>query len=180
MRSKQVLFLFHGYNNRMTGTVNVQETKGYNLLKGKINSGFIKVKFDDQQITLELEKVNSSMKIRGKAKPAIDVSISSEAEAKIAESFTTRSLRKQKKFQVIEKKAEKKMEQLMKTTIRKAQEEWRADILGVGQKLHKYHYDVWQTVKKDWDKGQNHFAEADIDVTANITINTTGITEQTK
>ncbi|TMN22758.1 Ger(x)C family spore germination protein [Lentibacillus cibarius] len=172
--------VFHGNNNRMVGAMNVQETKGYNLLTGEVNGGSIKVKHDDESITLELKKVNSSMKVRATKKPVIDVSIHTEAHAEIAESFTTNSLRSEKKFRAVEKKAKKKMEQLMKTTIQKAQEDWKTDILGVGEKLHKYHYDVWQTVKKDWDKGKNYFSEANIDVTANINIQTTGITEQTK
>ncbi|GAA0430297.1 Ger(x)C family spore germination protein [Lentibacillus halophilus] len=172
--------VFHGYNNRMTGVMNVKATKGYNLLTGQAHSGTIKIKMDDSPVTLELMEVTSSMKVRSQAQSAIKASIQTDVESRVAETFASQSLQNEKRLQTMGKKAEKKMEKLMKTTIKKAQNEWKADILGVGRKLHKYHYDVWQTVKKDWDRGQNYFSEADIDVASDITIKTTGVTDQSK
>ncbi len=160
--------------------MNAKETKGYNFITGETNSGTVKVELDDQTITLELMQVNSSMDIRAKAKSAINVSISTEVEAKVSETFATRSVRTNGRIRAIEKKAEKKMEQMMNTTIQKAQNEWKADFIGIGRNLHKHHYGLWQKVRKDWDRGDNFFAKASIDAAANVTIHSTGAADQTK
>ncbi|NBD28020.1 Ger(x)C family spore germination protein [Paenibacillus glycinis] len=57
-------------------------------------------------------------------------------------------------------------------TVKKAQTEWRADIFGFGLHLHQFHYRTWKKVRSQWD---TIFSEADVVVTADISLRRSGI-----
>jgi spore germination protein KC len=57
-------------------------------------------------------------------------------------------------------------------TVRKAQTEWKADIFGIGLQLHLFHYRTWQKIRPKWDA---IFSDADVTVTAQISLRRAGI-----
>ncbi|SFB14332.1 spore germination protein [Lentibacillus halodurans] len=172
--------VFHGDSNQMVGTLNQEETRGYILITGEQNGGNVKVETDDEPITLEIMSINSSMKITDKTKANIGVTVNTEVEALIAETFGSGNMTTKGKMKELEGKAEAKMERLMNQTIHKVQEELNADILGVNRVLNQYHYDFWQEIEKDWDHGRNYFRDASIDVSANVNVQSSGAADQTK
>ncbi|WP_164670182.1 Ger(x)C family spore germination protein [Virgibacillus doumboii] len=172
--------VFQGHTDLMVGTLNAEETKGYNLITGKIDGGTLETKVDGEQITLEMMSIKSSMEISEKSKAKVGVSIKVEVEGKISETFGNNSLTSNRKLRDIEKQAENKIEKLMNRSIKKAQDELKADIFGIGRTLQNHHYDFWQKVKKDWDKGKNIFSDSSIHVTAGVKVRSMGATDETQ
>lgn len=174
------LSVFHGYNNRMIGTLNSEETKGYNLIEGNTKGGTIKVQLEDQPVVVEIMDATSTTEIRDKAKENISASVNIEVEGMITENFSSNSLKAKGHLKEIEEKAGKKVEKVVNKTIKKAQEELQADIFGIGEIYRKEHYELWTKIKDDWDHGKNYFAQSDIKVSAEVKIQSTGATDQTK
>ncbi len=172
--------VFHGYDNKMIGELDGDETKGFNLITGNSKKGTLKIKLDEEIIAYELEEVKSEIRVDTKAKDNITISVKINVEGSIAETFGTQSLLKKKNLTEIQKQVEKEIEKIANHTIKKAQEELRADVLGIGNILKQRHYEFWQTVKNEWDHGENYFAKSKFNVSANAKVRATGSTNQTK
>ncbi|QKY71446.1 Ger(x)C family spore germination protein [Lentibacillus sp. CBA3610] len=172
--------VFHGNSNRMVGTLNQQETRGYILITGEKDGGKVEVEMDDETVTLEIMNISSSMTITNKSKANIGVDVNTDVEALVAETFGQGRLTSKEKLKDLEQKAEAKMESLMKQAIDKVQGELKTDVLGVNHVLNQYHYDFWKGIEEDWDHGQNYFADASIDVSASVNIQSSGSVDQTK
>ncbi|MFD1360880.1 Ger(x)C family spore germination protein [Lentibacillus salinarum] len=172
--------VFHGDNNRMVGTLTQKETRGYVLFTGEKDGGKVEVEKNDETVTMELLNIDSSMKITDKTKAIIGVDVTIDVEMQIAETFGSETVRTKEKMKDLEKRAEAKMEQLINQTIEKVQKELKADILGINRVLHQYHYGFWTTIEDDWDRGKNYFSHANINVSANVNIQSSGAADETK
>lgn len=172
--------VFHGTDNKMVGVLDGEETKGLNLLKNKNSGGYIEFKVNDHLMVYEIQKTNSTIKIDAKDKDHINISVSIDAEGAIEEMFGSSTLFTPKRIERIEKKVSSKIEQLANRTLKKAQQEYNADIFGYDKMLKQRHYGVWKKIKEDWDHGDNLFQKCDITVTANAIVRSTGSTDRTK
>lgn len=174
------LAVFHGNDNKMIGMLNGKETKGLNLIKEKNKGGSVKFEIEDHLMVYEFQHTKSAIKIDVKNKDDITISIDIDAEGSVAEMFGSETLLKAKRFKEIEKKVSEKIEQLANQTIEKVQGELKADIFGFDNLMKQRHYDKWQKIKKNWDTGENIFANCKIKVSAKAYIRATGSSDKTK
>ena len=172
--------VFNGYDNKMVGTLNGQETKGLNLVNNTVKGGLIQFEIDNNLMVFEIEKAKPSVKIDVQDKNNMTISVDIDMKGRIAEMFGSSTLLTPGRFKKIEELVNKKAVQLANHTIKKAQEELHADIFGFGENLNKHHYDTWQKIKGDWDHGDNLFSKAKINVTVNTIVRTTTETDKTK
>ncbi len=54
------------------------------------------------------------------------------------------------------------------------------DFFGFSEIMQEKHYKEWMKIKDNWDKGENIFQHATINVKADATVRTSGTTDQTK
>ncbi|WP_404451298.1 Ger(x)C family spore germination protein [Virgibacillus necropolis] len=172
--------VFQGYNNKMVGVLTGKEVKGLNLIKKKNQGGIIEFEIDDHLMIYEIQNTKSSIKIDVKDKDNINISIKIDAEGDIAEMFGSKTLLEPKRFKEIEKTISKKIEKLANKSLEKAQKELNADIFGFDTRLKQRHYDKWQKIKDDWQKGENLFANCTITVSAEAIVRATGAADKTK
>ncbi|MBD2867994.1 Ger(x)C family spore germination protein [Paenibacillus arenilitoris] len=74
-------------------------------------------------------------------------------------------------LEIIKKALENRIKQDMDAFLRKIQTQYKTDIVGFGQQLQRDNPKKWRTVAKQWDR---HFADAEISVTVNLSIQNTG------
>lgn len=172
--------VFHGFNNQMVGTLTGEETKGLNLLTEKNDGGSIKFEIDNKLMTYETTGTNVKVDIDTTDLNSLGVSINIMAEGGVAEMFGDRSLLDEAYIAKIEEKVAERIEQLANKTINKAQGELNADVLNIGNILQQRHYPLWKKMEGDWENGKNYFSKVRIDVSAEVNVRQTGVTDRAK
>lgn len=94
-----------------------------------------------------------------------------KAEGNLFENNSPLDVTKSNNLELIKKVLEKQVEQDIKTFLHTIQTRHKADIAGFGQQLQRKYPKKWRAVQKQWDR---YFSDADISVTADITIKNTG------
>ncbi len=74
----------------------------------------------------------------------------------------------------MEKAIEKVLEKEIEDALKIIQEEYKADVIDIGEYLYKFHPKVWKEVEKDWDE---IFSEMDIEVVVDAKIRRRGLTQ---
>lgn len=171
--------VFRGADNSMVGTLDAKEAMAYNMLTAKLKGGAFTTKLDGRLVSLEIDKAKRSMKITHAKKGNVGVMYDFNVTAWINESFSNKKLLNEKNLKRIGNHAAKKLEKQIDKTVEKVQQDLQVDIFGIGDRLRQHHYDEWKKIRDDWDKGENHFANTDIQVNAKVTVQSTSAAEQT-
>lgn len=172
--------VFHGYNNKMVGVLNGEETKGLNLITQKNKNGVITFDIDKQLMAFEIEKTKSKIEIDTKDPENINIAIKITAEGAIAEMFGSKSLLDSKYISEIEEQVAKRIEQLVNLTVERGQKELKADVFGFNNILKQKHSDMWKQIESNWDHGENYFEKSNITVSADVEVRTIGATDKAK
>lgn len=91
----------------------------------------------------------------------------------IRENNTNFDLRQWQNLQTVEAELNKDTAQRAKQLITKVQKEYGTDVFGFGEAVHRKYPYRWKQMKKNWSK---EFSEADIAVSAKVTIQRVGLT----
>lgn len=118
------------------------------------------------------------MKFNSKVQPIIqndqlEFHITLSGTGVVRENNTALDLKQPKNLQIIERSYNKNLQEHMLSTITKVQKEYKTDIFGFGQFVHKKYPRKWKLWKKDWI---NIFSDANITVNVDINIDRTGVT----
>ncbi|NAP00111.1 Ger(x)C family spore germination protein [Halomonas sp. MG34] len=166
--------VMNGETNRMEGLLDEEETSGLGFINGHTEGGVLEIQVDGELIAIEITEIKQKMNIKNKQRDQLEVGVSIEIKGNIAEHFGRESVLNEKYIKKVEKSAEKKVKELTGKTIEKVQQDLQIDVLGIGKKLYQTHYDFWRQVEEDWEKGENYFSSAKIDVKANVEIDRVG------
>ncbi|ENH96630.1 spore germination protein [Gracilibacillus halophilus YIM-C55.5] len=172
--------IFNGPNNKMVGKLNAFETKGYNLIKGKINGGVINFQVDDQLMVYEIEDTSSKVKINPENPDQVKIDIKIEISGSVGEMFGHKTLINEDYQKEIKQKIEESIEELIMNVVSKAQQEWKVDIFGFDQKLKSSHSGKWRGMEGDWNAGKQLFTKSVINVSSQVTLEHIGSTDRTK
>ncbi|WP_028782243.1 Ger(x)C family spore germination protein [Thalassobacillus devorans] len=170
--------VFNGRQGKMIGTVTGEEAKSRNLVTGEARSGNLVVDIGDEQATFEIKGTDSNFRLINKNKANPDLEVNIEVEASLNENFNTTNPKN--KLSKYEKFVEEKVRTLAEESISKAQHELKTDIFDIGTYLHGHHYPYWQSIKADWDSGENIFSKSNFKVKVNATIKHSGNTLRSK
>src|SRR5699024_6349246 len=172
--------VFNGLKDKMVGSLSGLETKGLNLMKGDINGGVINFKVEDHIMAFNLEGTKSKINVNTEDPKSMEVSINIKAEGDLAEMYGSKTLLNPSYIAKMEGKIAERIEQIAKQTIEKAQKEYELDILNIDEVLKRKHYPIWKKIKKDWEAGENYFANSRINVSADVQIREVGATDRAK
>lgn len=172
--------VFHGFKDKMVGSLDRDEMIGLNLIMGGMHGGTLEFDFEGDLITFRIYNAKAVVKINPKDPENIKIDIDIGLEGGVAEVFGNKSLDNPENIKGIEKAAAKEVEKIINRTVEKAQKELNADIFGFGDKLRQRHYKTWQKIKDDWDHGENYFAKSDVHVKAKAKIRTAGASNKTE
>jgi spore germination protein len=167
--------VFHGHDNVLVGWLGEEETEGLNFLKGEIKGGLLKVGVEDNLISYEIKGVKRKIKVDTRDKDNLTFTITMATEGNIPEALETESWSDDKVIKNVEKKVGEEIERITKDTIQKLQGEFKTDAIGLGRYLSKEYPDLWETIRNDWDRGENYFAKSTINVEGKAIIRNAGV-----
>jgi len=171
--------VFDSQDQKMIGTLNGKETLGLNFITGEAESAVLEFYMKDQYFAVEVKEVKSKMTADVLADRKMKCTIQINAEVNIGETNGNLNVLNPKILAEVEKKTEEDIERLINQVIEKVQKEYKADVIGVGDTLREQHYRKWETVKENWDKGENYFSQSEIVVKVNFTIREIGASLET-
>ncbi|WP_226000342.1 Ger(x)C family spore germination protein [Paenibacillus sp. BJ-4] len=149
--------------DKLIGWLNEVESKGYNFITGKVKSsvGFVACPQGGKVIS-EIIRTQTTVKGRFyRGEPQINIKMRVEANVGEVE-CPHLDLTNVSTFYDIEKKEEEKIEEVMKSAVRKAQKSYKADIFGFGEAIHRADPKAWNTLKRNWSS--EHFADLPVNI----------------
>ncbi|SEM81749.1 Ger(x)C family spore germination protein [Lihuaxuella thermophila] len=158
-----------GKTKKLIGFLSEEELEGLNWLTGQGGGGAIKAVYEEQRqpAVYMIDKLNSHIHPRVEGnRISFDVGI--EFEGRLIEdwaipgnAFESKHLKK------VEKAFHDEVRKRVDRSLNKIQHEYQADVAGFGNQLRIRYPEVWEKVKKDWDK---EFSRARIKYTVTIQI----------
>ncbi|MDA8233330.1 MAG: Ger(x)C family spore germination protein [Clostridia bacterium] len=142
--------------DKLAGWLGDKETKGYLYLSGKAQQGVIPLRMPTHggewgDLDVSFEMTRSSSKIvpvieGGKLKVKIEI----EAEGDLGEHEGKLPIARPQDLEVINKEAAREIKRMARQTLTKVQKEYKADILGIGDKIHKKYPKTWAAIEDRW------------------------------
>ncbi|MFO7172988.1 MAG: Ger(x)C family spore germination C-terminal domain-containing protein, partial [Bacillota bacterium] len=160
---------------RMVGTMSGEEARSLNLLRGRFRRGFLSVPdplAPGQQVALEV-RAGQSPRYRvslAEGRPAISGRIPVEVEVQGISSGVDYS--RPEHQEALAKAVQAEMEAGIRKLIRRAQEEWQSDVIGLGLRVAPLFptYDRWNAY--GWDE---QFPQAAIDIQVEVNLRRFGM-----
>lgn len=161
------------FNDRLEllGYLDVEEELNLLWVKGEMDKRLLALKLDSENAGFDF--VGSKSNIVTKLKNnnlKFDVKLTGEGY--LHENNTNLNPDKPQDLIYLEKEFERVAVSSVRRTIKKVQQDFKRDVFGLGEQVHKKYPKEWQTLKNDWDQ---HFAKAEIDVAVDLTIRRTGL-----
>ncbi|WP_026908022.1 Ger(x)C family spore germination protein [Paucisalibacillus globulus] len=172
--------VYKGDVHRLIGKLNLKEMLGFELITDQRVQGPILVNFNDHLTTYSIREANSKINIDTQNPENIKIDVIIKLEGEIQETFGTVLLQKEGVINALEKKISEKVKEIANQTVEKAQKELEADVFGFADNLEKFHYDTWEKIKGDWDKGEKYFSKSTINIKVRAEVRSDGVVEKSK
>ncbi|MDQ0116139.1 Ger(x)C family spore germination protein [Paenibacillus harenae] len=157
--------------DKLIGWLNEKESKGYNYLKDNVKNT-VGVQSCPGGGNLSVEVFNTKTSTKGSVvngKPSIDIRI--EAEETIGEVMCQIDLSKTSTITMLEDQLEQNLKGILRQVIDKAQQEWKVDIFGLGEVIHRSNPQAWKSLKQNWNE---QFTGMNITINAEVKIRRVG------
>lgn len=157
----------------LVGFLDGNETRGLNFVTNKVKSGIISFNNTEENSFSSLEIIKS------KSKNSVDLSnnevtlkINTKIVGMVGEETSTLNLKDINEVASIEKEFSEVVKKEIETSIKKAQIEYKSDIFGFGNIMHKTYPQQWKTMSQDW---HNIFSSAKVKVNVTVSIDRNGL-----
>ncbi len=159
--------------DKLIGWLDEDSSKAINYVQENVSSTLGEVSCPEGKGKVGLEVIRTKADLKGRVEdgsPKGTVKI--QLEVNIGDVQCKKlDLTKTKTIDDLEKRAEKKVEEIIESTITIAQEEFKLDLFGFGEAIHRSNPDYWKKAKKDWDE---KFTDMPIEVEAVVEIRRLG------
>lgn len=171
---------FRGFDNRLAGWLDEEETEGLNFLTGQMKGGITIARFGDNLVLYEITRAKREIKVDTSDQHRLKVTFEVKTEGMIHETLEMEDLLKLATIEHIQKQVDKEIVRICTDTIEKLQKDFKVDVLGLGKHLSGDHPRLWEKIKNDWDRGNHLFSDVKIEVKSNAIIRNAGIVNQTE
>ena len=158
--------------DKLVGWLTERESKGYSEIINDVQNTVTSISCPEEgKATIEIIQLDSKMKGKiNKGKPEVDVNI--KVKGNIGEVECQINLTEQKSIVELEKITKKKLEETVNLAIETAQNQYKSDIFGFGEAIHRSNPKEWKKIKEQWrDEG---FSELSANVKVDVKLQHTG------
>ncbi|WP_399632970.1 Ger(x)C family spore germination protein [Sporosarcina sp. SG10008] len=157
--------------DKLVGWLNESESKGYNYIIDSVKSTVASIPCPEKgKVSIEVIHSKSEMKGKiNKGKPEVNVTIEVEGDVGAVECHI--DLTETKSIDALEKSYEKELKEIIHQTIETVQKQYKTDIFGFGQAIHRSNPKKWAKIKDQWDE---KFTELTVNVEVDMKIRHTG------
>lgn len=155
-------------NDKFKTYATKNESRGINMLSGRINEMIVPVECDDMgnKAVIAITDIKTSIKAKVKNNEPI-VNINIKAQGSIRELNCRENLYDDKNIKQLENLTKKEMKKLINKGINLAQEN-ETDIFGFGNLIYKNNPKYFKSIKKTWNKEQFKSLKPNIKIKLNL------------
>lgn len=160
--------------DRLVGWLGDNETKGFLYIKGRTGSGIIPVKVggeEEREISFLMTRAKSKIIARVEG-GKVSVTVKIEAEGDLAETESTKPIAAPEMLAQVNRDVAREIRSMALAAVKKAQKEYKADIFGFGQKVHKADPKYWHQVEDKWN---DIYPTVDVKIQVTAQIRRTGM-----
>jgi spore germination protein len=81
---------------------------------------------------------------------------------------------KESNYKKLQKTLENEIKRITDHSVSILQNDFQADVIGLNKHLYERYYPFWESIKNDWEKGQNYFKNSEVHITVDATIEKPG------
>ncbi|ETT86714.1 Ger(x)C family spore germination protein [Viridibacillus sp. FSL R5-0477] len=157
--------------DKLVGWLTERQSRGYNGIVNEVQKTVTAISCPEKgKATLEIIQFDSKIKGKiNKGKPEVDVNI--KVKGNVGEVECQINLNDQETIVRLEKNTENKLEEIYNMTIETVQKQFKSDIFGFGEAIHRSNPKEWKKIKKQWDE---EFPEMTANVKVDVKIVHTG------
>ena len=138
--------------DKLVGWLNVKETEAFLWITNETDRGFIEAFFpanENKNVTLRVTNIKT------KIYPQIDdnnitISLDINDEGSLVEKDSKEDINSPDAIKAIEKSLNEKIKKDIEACLQKAQKEYKADIFGFGEAVHRKHPGKWKELEGKW------------------------------
>lgn len=171
--------VFHGPQDKMVGILNADEMQGLELVESEAIEKVVDFMYKDKTFAFEVGELKNKIKVDPTDIENLKVTVDIDIDGTIKESFSKIDFESSEELHSIQQAVSKQVVKSVQNAIDKTQNEFNTDIFNIWKELETKHHDVWNEVKDDWEKGENYFSKADIEVNVNTEIYSIGTSNKT-
>lgn len=157
--------------DKMIGWLDQRESKAFNFIEDNVQNTVEAISCPGGgETTIEILRSKSDVKgIIVHGKPEVHVRL--QMEGNLDEVQCEMDLTKEDNIQRLERMAESQIQNNVKKTIRKVQQQYKSDIFGFGEAIHRSLPKEWVHLKNNWNE---HFVDLPVNVTVDVKIRRIG------
>ena len=166
------------YNNlavfkedKLVGWLTENESKGYSDITNSVKTTVNSISCPNEgKATIEVIKFNSDVKGNiNKGKPEVDINIKVEGNVGAVECKI--NLTEVGTMDELEKIYEKEVKEIINETLNSLQKQYKTDIFGFGEAIHRSNPKEWNKIKANWDE---EFSNLTVNVKVDMKLRRTG------
>ncbi|MCF6409809.1 Ger(x)C family spore germination protein [Pseudalkalibacillus salsuginis] len=159
--------------DKLIGWLDEEGSKAVNYVQENVISTLGEVPCPEEKGKVAIEVIRTKADLKGRVEDGLPKgTVKIQVEGNVGDVQCKKlDLTKTKTIDDLEKRAEKKIEKLIESTITLAQEEFKLDFFGFGDAIHRSNPDYWKKAEKDWDE---KFTDMPIEVEAVVEIRRLG------
>ncbi|WP_261305671.1 Ger(x)C family spore germination protein [Paenibacillus andongensis] len=166
--------IFDGQTKEMVGFLTGAETQGLNFVTDHIKGGIIEATFKDHTFDFRVERTKSKITMQQLSPTKFKFNIKLAAEGVLEKSIAGYDPSDSEAIKYLEKSLEDVVQGNTLKVIKKLQQTYKKDALGLGAYLYENHYKVWKPIAADWEQGLSIFTQSEINVQAEVIIRRIG------
>lgn len=171
--------IFDGRTKKMIGFLTGEETQGLNFITEKVKGGIIEAKVEGHSIGFQVERAKSKISMHQLSPTKFKFNINLVTEGTLDKSIAGYDPTDSEAIQTLEKSIEDSIQTNTHKTIKKLQQTYKKDALGLGAFLFQNHYKIWKPIAEDWEEGLHLFTQSEINVRTEVIIRRIGNIIQT-
>ncbi|PKM86203.1 MAG: Ger(x)C family spore germination protein [Firmicutes bacterium HGW-Firmicutes-12] len=138
--------------DKLIGWLEEKETRGMLWVLGEIRSGIIVVKSpDNKSVGLEILRAKSKIAPEIRAGKLVIV-VEIKAEANLGDSNSQLDLTTPERIAKLNEQQQEVIEDEIRSCLAIAQQEYRVDLFGFGEAIHRKYPEDWKTLKDKWEE----------------------------
>ena len=157
--------------DKLVGWLTERESRGYNDITNSVKNTVTTISCPNEgKASIEIIQLKSDVKgkiINGK--PVVDINI--KIKGTVGDVECQINLSEEKSIIELEKNTEKKVEETVNLTIETVQKQFKSDIFGFGEAIHRSNPKEWKKIKDQWNE---EFTELTANVKVDVKILHTG------
>ncbi|MED3765154.1 Ger(x)C family spore germination protein [Ureibacillus terrenus] len=171
--------IYNGPEERMVGALKGEEAKGLSFIRGLKNNGTIDTEMDGEPFSIEIISIKRKIDLENKDPHHLKFTITVHILGAVADQSGSENLKEYKVLNKFRDKTEEKAEDMMENAVKKLQNDFQTDVMGLQEYISRHHPKIWKKVKDNWDSGENYFSKSEIKCIVNVTLQEPGSINQT-